>query len=171
MVASQTFIPLPSFSLLSLCATPASRGPLPWGRLALPCAAPPSFLDIYAVQYASLPGYVFSALPHFCLPCPLVSLPSVAQLPLIPAPAPSPVPSPALGLQTSWVSSPASRDVAGAQPLGSGTSGCCLQVGRGLLRVPLILATPTSPGLSRGRGRWEERETETKDRDTDLSSS
>lgn len=94
-VSSKWWLPRPSSPCLPLvssaCVQPLPAGALYPGVVSLSHAPPlPSFLDIYAVQYASLPGYVFSALPHFCLPCPLVSLPSAAQLPLIPAPAPKP---------------------------------------------------------------------------------
>lgn len=94
------------------------------------------------------------------------SLPSAAHLPLVLPLLPSPVPSPALGPQTSWASSPASHDAAGAQPLGSGTSGCCLQVERGLLRAPLALATHLLRALQ-GQNR-RKREIK-KGRDTQLS--
>lgn len=61
----------------------------------------------------------------------LLPTPPTAQLPLsISSLPPRPATSPTLGPQTSWVLSPVSPDVAGAQPPGSGTSGCCLQMGR-----------------------------------------
>lgn len=138
---------------------PASSGPLLWGPPSVSCSTRVSWISTQSSLSLSQAGSpqlspisVSSALQDLC--------PQQSTCPWYLPFTPSPVLSPALGLRTSWASSPASHDVAGAQPLGSGTSGCCLQVGRGLLRVLLTLLTPTFPGLSRGRVRWEERETE-----------
>lgn len=128
----------------------------------------PRFLDIQLVQPPPPTGYVFSALLHLCLLCLPGSLPLPAQVPLIPPPLPQSRPSPVLGPRISWALSPASRDVVGAQPLGSGTSGCCLQVGSRLLRAPLTLAAPTYPRPSRGRVREEETESERDEEEQEL---
>lgn len=137
-----------------------------WALVALPSLSPsallldcppnpmpyPRLLDINTVQPCLLPpGFVSSVSPHFCLLCPPSSLPSPGQLPLqaISCLPTCPVPSPALGPQTSWVLSPTSHDVVGAQPLGSGTSGYCLRVSGSLLRASPYPGHLHLPELSR----------------------
>lgn len=167
MVVSWDLVPLPSVSALSPCALPASWPSALKVPASLLCPAPGS----WTTSQSSLPLPQAMSFQHSstCLLCPSGSLPLPAQVPLIPPSFPQSSPLPVLGPRTSWALSPASRDVVGAQPLGSGTSGCCLQVGSRLLRAPLTLATPTYPRPSRGRGREEERESE-RDEEQELRS-
>lgn len=156
MVVFWALVPLPSVSP-SARVYPLPAGLLLWKSPLLSYALP-QVPGHPASPASPSHGYVFLALLHLCLLCPPGSLPLPARVPLILLPSSSPVPSPVLGPQTSWALSPASRDVVGAQPLGSGTSGCCLQVGGRLLRGPLTPAAPTYPRPSKGRVREEERE-------------
>lgn len=135
--ASWATVPLPSFSSSVLLQAPPPILPvLPSAPVHQPDLVLSSPLD-----------FVSSASP------PAVSLPTSLQLrcPRISLLPPRPMLSPALGPQTSWVLSPVSHDVAGAQPRGSGTSGCCLKIGR--TSSKLLLSPHPHPTLQRERGR------------------
>lgn len=164
--------PLSSFSPHRLCATPVSSGPLL--RVSSVSLTPhPGLLDIHAVQPAPFPGLRLLCAPTIpSLPCLPVSLFSAAQLPLITPPLPAPPPQAQaqcphqnsilklLGLRLQLHPMLLEHSPLAQAP----PDAVCGWVG-GLLRAPLTLATPTSPGFS-GMGSDERRN---KQRERELS--
>lgn len=143
--ASWVTVPLPSFSS-SVLLQDSNPPPTPHSS----CPTFSSCTSAWSGSVLTLRLCLLSTTSS----CFLAHLPT-ARCPRISLLPSRPTVSPALGPQTSWVSSPVSLDVAGAQPPGSGTSGCCLQMRRTSSELLLSPAPPPQSPERKGQMRGE----------------